>query len=56
MEAFLTKDNFYTINILALGIIAAAIFLVVAVQIKNRKASKYLHILKEKFFSRKKNG
>ena len=56
MEEFLTKYIFYTINLIALGIIAAAIFVVVAVQIKNRKASKYLHIIKEKLFSRKKSG
>ena len=43
-------------NIIVLGIIAAAIFVVVAVQIKNRKASKYLHLIKEKLFSRKKGS
>jgi flagellar biogenesis protein FliO len=46
--------NFLNINLVALGIIAAAIFVVVAIQIKNRKTSKYLHIIKEKLFGRKK--
>lgn len=48
------SSDFLNINLIALGIIAAAIFVVVAIQIKNRKASKYLHIFKEKFFGRKK--
>jgi hypothetical protein len=43
-------------NILVVGIIAAAIFVVVAVQIKNRKASKYLHLIKDKLLSRKKGS
>jgi hypothetical protein len=46
-------EKFLTYNLMALGIIAAAIFVFVAIQIKNRKASKYLHIIKEKLFSRK---
>lgn len=50
------SNSFLNVNLVALGIIVAAIFVVVAIQIKNRKASKYLHILKEKLFGRKKKN
>jgi hypothetical protein len=48
------SDSFLNFNIIALGIIAVAIFVIVAIQIKSRKSSKFLHLIKEKFFGGKK--
>jgi hypothetical protein len=47
------SDSFLNFNLVALGIIALAIFLVVAIQIKSRKSSKFLHNIKEKLFGKK---
>lgn len=49
MESF----SFTNINFIAIGIILGVAFIIIAIQIKNRFASKFLHLLKTKFFKSK---
>ncbi|MBU2636306.1 MAG: hypothetical protein KJ963_04380 [Bacteroidetes bacterium] len=49
----MSSDIFTDINAIFLGFIIAIIFVLIIIQIKNRKALKYLHYLKNKLFSRK---
>ena len=50
MESFF----FTNINIFIVGLIGIFLLIVVAIQIKNRKTTKFLHYLKQKFFNFKK--